>query len=562
MELRLVNRIRHIKCDEERPICRRCAQARLVCDGYGIWGGGGTPYGRTPSSIPSAASVVHYSLSTIGELSHEENGAFDWFMQKNASRLSGLFTSTFWDDLVFQASVQEPAVRHAVIALSSAQKADVLHRRNSSSCRNESDAEKFTLQQYNKAIGYLRDHQRHQNNAQSTESTRIVLITCMIFVALEFLRGRYRTGFLHLQSGIKLLSENERRRYHRHGEQVSSILLGSKDEAAQIALVNAFTRMSIHCSFYEEQIVQQNVLVSVREGNSTDPCALPTSFASVAEARRVLDRIYGRIQYLKQSCHQDFDCSKESQLHATQNQILIDLSKWGAARDAFVRRLTPTIHADIRDRLCFEIMSLYHSMATITASVCLEDDDAERSEMIYDSDTHTRSFARILAGCGELPRQLQLLTAPSLHHDNEKEKHKCEGMGFSMEMGFILPAFYTAVKCRVPRLRRQALYVLRAGLNREAGWDRRVVADMVAEVIRIEEGDFYSSILSSGYRVIEEIQDLDPPTQDDLQGPRIEAWRRLRDVKIVLPEDEKGRSTLLYKRRGDGGRWIECSREF
>ena len=85
---------------------------------------------------------------------------------------------------------------------------------------------------------------------------------------------------------------------------------------------------------------------------------------------------------------------------------------------------------------------------------------------------------------------------------------------------------------------------------------------MVAEVIRIEEGDFYSSILSSGYRVIEEIQDLDPPTQDDLQGPRIEAWRRLRDVKIVLPEDEKGRSTLLYKRRGDGGRWIECSREF
>ncbi|RAO67479.1 uncharacterized protein BHQ10_003491 [Talaromyces amestolkiae] len=485
-------------------------------------------------------------------------------MQKNTTRLSGLFTSAFWDDLVFQASVQEPAVRHAVIALSFAQRADVMHRRNSSSGRDERDAEHFTLQQYNKAIGYLRDHHHQQNNAQSTESTRIVLITCMIFTALEFLRGRYRTGFLHLQSGIKLLSENERQRHHQHGEQVSSILLGSKDEAAQIALVDAFTRMSVHCSFYDEQIVHQKVLVSVREGNRTDPCALPTSFASVTEARRVLDRIYGRIQYLKQSYHQqDSDSREESQLHRTQNQILIDLSKWEAARDAFVRRLTPTTHAHIRDRLCFEIMSLYHSMATITASVCLEDDDSESSEMFYDSDAHTRSFARILAGCGELPRQLQLLTAPSLNHDKEKEKHKCEGMGFSMEMGFILPAFYTAVKCRVPRLRRQALYVLRAGLNREAGWDRKVVADIVAEVIRIEEGDFYSSLLSSGYRgVTEEVQDLDPPTQDDLQVPRIDTWRRLRDVRIVLPDDEKGRSTLWFKRRGDGGQWIECSREF
>ena len=60
------------------------------------------------------------------------------------------------------------------------------------------------------------------------------------------------------------------------------------------------------------------------------------------------------------------------------------------------------------------------------------------------------------------------------------------------------------------------LDLLRAGLNREAGWDRKVVADMVAEVIRIEEGDFYSSLSSSAYRgVTDKIKDLDPPTQKD-----------------------------------------------
>lgn len=490
-------------------------------------------------------------------------------MQKNTTRLSGLFTSAFWDDLVFQASAQEPAVRHAVIALSSAQRADVAYRRNHSSSRDETDAERFTLQQYNKAIGYIRDHHHHhhrQNNTPSTESMRIVLITCMVFTALEFLRGRYQTGFVHLQSGIKLLSENERRRHHQHEQYVSSIVLGSKDEFAQVALVDAFTRMSVHCSFYADPIIQQQqVLVSVREGNRMDPCALPTSFASVAEARRVLDRIYGRIQFLRQSCI-DSKSRETSRLHETQNQILIDLSKWEAARDAFVRRLTPTTHAHIRDRICFEIMSLYHSMATITTSVCLIEDGPEGNEMSYDSDTHTRSFARILAGCRELPRQLQLLLTTTEHPPpSAPSEHKCEGMGFSIEMGFILPAFFTAVKCRVPRLRRQALYVLRSGLHREAGWDRKVVAGMVAEVIRIEEGDFYSSRSSSAsfYRgVTGEIRDLDPPTQEDLKVPNIEASRRLRDVRIVLPDDERRRSTLKFRQRGDGGRWIECSREF
>ncbi|KUL89668.1 hypothetical protein ZTR_00511 [Talaromyces verruculosus] len=171
-------------------------------------------------------------------------------------------------------------------------------------------------------------------------------------------------------------------------------------------------------------------------------------------------------------------------------------------------------------------MSLYHSMAIITASVFLDPEN----EMTYDSDTHTRSFARILPGCSELPRLLQLLTSTTTNKTPglgaKEEKHKCEGMGFSIEMGFMLPAFFTAINCRVPRLRRRALYFIRAGLNREAGWDRRVVADMVAEVLRIEEGDFYSALSSSAYRgVTDQIEDPDPPAQKDLEVLRIEARR-------------------------------------
>lgn len=482
----------------------------------------------------------------IGKLSQEEHTAFDWFMHKNTTKLSGLFTSAFWDELVFQASAQEPAVRHAVIALSSAQKAEKLHRK-SFGCHDEDDAERFTLQQYNKAIGYLREH-RH--SSQSAESTRIVLITCMIFVVLEFLRGRYQMGFVHLKSGIKLLSEGQS---HQYGDQMSSIVLRSKDDFAQIALVDAFTRLSVHCSFYKDNA--QEVLISVREGNRADPYAIPSVFASVAEARRILDRIYGRIQFLRQSYPSSSSSSAkgESPLSHTQDRILIDLKKWKSARDAFIRQLTST-HAHIRDRMCFEIMSLYHSMATIMVSVCLDPD----KEMTYDSDAHIHAFACILAGCNELPQQLRLLAGQS--PPPTASEPKCAGMGFSVEMGFILPAFFTAIKCRVPRMRRQALYVLRSGMNREAGWDRRVVARMVEEVIKEEEGNFY--LTSSAFGLNGEIvQDLNPPTLDDFAVPRIESFRRLRDVSIILPDDLMA-STLTFKRRTEDGGWITCSRQF
>ncbi|KAL5320183.1 hypothetical protein ACEPPN_010984 [Leptodophora sp. 'Broadleaf-Isolate-01'] len=45
---------------------------------------------------------------------------FEWFTHRTVIKLPGLFGSSFWDTLLFQACSNEPAVLHAVIALSSA----------------------------------------------------------------------------------------------------------------------------------------------------------------------------------------------------------------------------------------------------------------------------------------------------------------------------------------------------------------------------------------------------------------------------------------------------------
>lgn len=256
-------------------------------------------------------------------------------MQKNTTQLSGLFSSAFWDTLVFQASAQEPAVRHAVIALSSAQKAELLHRDLSSRC--ETDEEKFTLIQYNKAIGYLR---AQKNQHQDADSTRIVLITCMIFVALEYLRGRYKMGFTHLQYGFSLLSENEHRHHHQHSSSsgILPILIEPKGEFAQTALVDAFTRLSVQSTLYGQS--RQKVYVSAQQNT------IPHVFSSVAEARRILDQIYAHIYCLEnyfQNLHVDpadpFLDNEHKEVYETRRQILIDSSLWKTAYDAAILQL-------------------------------------------------------------------------------------------------------------------------------------------------------------------------------------------------------------------------------
>lgn len=197
-------------------------------------------------------------------------------------------------------------------------------------------------------------------------------------------------------------------------------------------------------------------------------------------------------------------------------------------------------------------MNIYHAMATIKASVCLEPGD----EMGYDR--HTAEFTTIITGCHQLWYHLQLLNGVS---NPDPEKADCGGMGFTLEMGFIPPVYFTAIKCRVPRIRRQARNILRSGLHREAGWDRQLISEVVFKVIQMEEGDFYCA---DDRQIPDEPlqRDLDPPSQYDLAVPRIDEWRRISDVRIVLPDDPGGLSTLSFRERSEDGGWTRCDRKF
>jgi hypothetical protein len=98
--LNSASRIRKVKCDEARPSCIRCTSTGRKCDGYA-----GQPY----ATALSAGVKLHVSVS--------EYRALDFFCRRVAAAIAGtLDPEAFWTRTVHQASQNEPAVRHAVVA--------------------------------------------------------------------------------------------------------------------------------------------------------------------------------------------------------------------------------------------------------------------------------------------------------------------------------------------------------------------------------------------------------------------------------------------------------------
>jgi hypothetical protein len=497
---------------------------------------------------------------------------------RTANKFAGFFQSDFWQTLIFQASAQEPAVRHAVIALSSAHRSDQLHGSKATAARDKFDGERFTLQQYNKAIQHLRT-----DTTQTSHSLRVALITCTLFVILEYLRGQYQIGSEHLRYGMKLLIDISA---PAPRSAMEPNLLCPNEDFAYNALVDAYARLGTQSAMFGH--VPAHMCLITRHPQST----FPYVFTSLQEARRSLDDHLNRVHCLEKHVRNHRSPTNDQDIVNTQSRTLADLALWRKTYTASLTRLE--IHnTPGRDKFCYLLLRVYHEMATIMASVCLS--ESKNEEMIFD--LYTENFITIMSGFLELwknwtsfnfrEEDLPKLTTQSadleyIFRDIKSmsdmngiletslleifEKSAsisvllqvadCGKDGFTVETGYIPPLYYTALKCRVPRIRRQAARTLRAAPHREGVWNGPLLAKVLDEVISIEEGDLYAtdaSVHSSVGYVL--------PRPEDLLVPKVSAEARVSDVSVILPNDVAGDTYISYRKRGLGGEWVTYKRK-
>ncbi|KAH6880769.1 hypothetical protein B0T10DRAFT_519151 [Thelonectria olida] len=423
-------KVRKVKCDESKPHCLRCVKTGRKCDGY-----------RSPSPRSAATPGRPLSLSpSPGFESTQESRAFDYYRTRSAKILSGAIDASFWGGLVLKLSATEPAVRHAILAVSSLH--ECVHVKGTTG--RELDRS-FAFREYGNAIRSLR------NWAQREDPSAIPLIVCILFICIEFLADRDAASQMHISQGRMILS----RLSDGHSPAI---------EVVRHSLVPIYARLS---------------LASFLFGNrpATIPAHLkswsevPAIFSSIDEARCGLYLLLDEaLQFSTQAYQAVYTPGAQLEvLRGEQQRLLSQLSRWHAAFTVLTS-MTPQSAASENVQ---NLLRIYHQASFIWVSTSLQ-----TSELAYDG--HLPAFSTIIS--------LASTIIGSLPINGRME-------AFSFETELIAPVYWTAAKCRHPLLRRAALKLLMRDQmrnRRENLWHVRETTVIAARIIEKEEADLSS----------------------------------------------------------------------
>ncbi|KAF3031544.1 hypothetical protein E8E12_000899 [Didymella heteroderae] len=384
-------------------------------------------------------------------------------------KLSGQFDTEFWSRTILQMAHAEHAVRSALIALSHLDKhqsGTLQQARRSALDETQYDRRPFYVN-YNKAIRLLLEHM-----AKPTFSPEVGLVVCLLFACIEFLQADPKIAFTHIRSGLNIVQELRQRQMISSAvapTESVQISVSARSNMVEQVLVPILTHALASALPYGASLAQDFVFLE-----SCPRYFTGASFASVDDARSsffdlrnaaftiardMAVKLYGSLAFT------------ESDLKR-QKCLLERYNIWLQALEAFENSQAVTA-ADV---LSISALRLGYC-ASYSACACITD----KTQMAYD--VHLDSYRNII-------RHASILIE-SLYVDDASETHSASAptANFTFNTSIIPALFYTAIRCRCPVTRREAIKLLTKDLPREGLWDpeqHRIVAE---RVIEIEEMD-------------------------------------------------------------------------
>lgn len=439
---------------------------------------------------------------------------FEYFRRYTSTKLPGLFESGFWGSLVLQASDQEPAVLHAVAALGAAHKND----------------EHISLVEYNKAIQHL----RQSLNSPDRDTLRVCLITCLLFVCIELLRGGFKAGYAHLSTGLRMLHDIQRRDGITANNEV---ILRSRAQSVEDTLIEVFSRLNLQTALFGH--VSAYLLFAGETDQALRIYDIPPAFSSMTEAKRHIDSLINGSYLLAQQATQLLHEQQyfPETLYKNQNNLETALMKFLVTLNSSRKELARV--PGWRTAFGIPMLVLYHTMAKIMAATALRGVD----EMVFDN--HLQDFELLLNQASSLCDRMLSEIAESFR----RNVAQMPGYNtFTIDMGFIPPLYYTLAKCRQPNLRRMVLKLLELVPHREGAWDGATVIRMGKILIKVEEGRIYD-----GIDIIPSCSLPDPSIADEL--PVVPISQRFNNINVALPDSVDGKATLFCRRNRRDGLW-------
>ena len=453
------------------------------CDGYDIAQDNPKALSDQSNFPHGFGSIPIHSSSSLAslDLTNAESVSFDFFRTRTASEISGVFDPTLWNRLILQVSHEEPSILHGAIALGSMHRSLTI---NGSVAKKMADGlsdqhQLLGLQQYTKSIGQLKDR---LNSPKSPRLIEVVLMNVALFVSLELLMGHQRNAIAHLKSGHKILSESQVRK-HDQSQEGSLLLLDPEPCSVEEYLVEFFARLDVQSAIFGEQ--SPSIVRVPQRSTAEYELRIPNSFSNFTEARQYQDTLTSAIFRLRSQslnnvlfiCHgQLMDSRIRSSLSdaaksARRKELEQRLSEWRRAFNNLIKE--PKQLLGSKEARAAVLLQMHHNTISLLASASLFD-----AEMDYDE--HLSDFQKIVdLATDYMKEEKSKLPRPAISSVPT----------FTIDMGIIGPLYLIGHKCRDPRIRRDAVSLLRrSAMHREGMWDS-TAADFVARIIAIEEAE-------------------------------------------------------------------------
>lgn len=472
-----LDRIRHVKCDETQPHCRRCTSTGRRCEGPIV-----QEFRFVQDSLFEARSrpksPLNHPVLPLSRFEDNEKHAFDFFLQQAAPMLSGPLDAHFWAHLIPQLSLSEPVIRNAVLAIS------CLYGKHqfSASPTVVDPQHQQALKWYNTAITRFK-----LSIQQNAEDPSIALLSCILFICIEVQQGHGFNAMALLQTGIQLLSSTTAATYNKNLPKPSSAVVD--------AVTPFFLRYTVFAATFGVQAPPE--WSSQIENMMAESDFY--SFSSLQDARSTLYILMYQSHALIRRAvvlrSQDPDAIND--LTPRQALLLTMLTEWHSVFSTF-RLTSPTLSTTTAS----STLLMYHTVTYIWLATCL-------SPYQTTFDSHNSRFAQIIHHAE---------IALGINVDDAQQQAP-----FTMEMGVIQPLYFVATKCRHPLIRRKALALLRTEApKKESMWNSHPTADFVEKIIEMEEAGLNIPTLSSS--------STSPPTSE---FPIVAENMRLRHLEVI-----------------------------